>query len=324
MEIKTVSLPKEYKEIIMSTQDGLVLSKSDESTKTIEVAFTDKKFVIQKEVKLPEYKKHRCKLIINPNDILTFGYLSSSILTIYNREGDTQRLFDTTCVSASFDDHDNLYIIERIDSQNLLLKIFDKDFQLLATPEVIDLLYESYVDLEFHPKLKRMFLSLAGGQDGCIYYTLELNGVVIIQKEFTNDLVIIETDSENKHFLSIDSYACLINYYRYPDLKLISSFNYLEYFEEEELNFSLVYLKENVFMIFCNGIPYMYDALEAMIKGEIKLVGHLPKPIKEFYPTLSDEMLMTDIVSAQRFGSIIGFATMDSCGFYVNVEDILQ
>lgn len=324
MEVITTNLPQGYKEIIISTKDGFVLSKSDESYKTMEIAFTDERFSVQKEVKLLEYERSKHILIINPNNISTFGYLSvDSILTIYNNEGEVQRLFDIKCANAGFDDDDNLYIAERIDSENLLLSIFDKNLELLATKEVIDPIYESYVDFEFHPKLKRMFLSLAGGQDGCIYYTLDFNKPIIELKEFARDLAIIETDDENKHFLSIDSYACLINYYTYPDLDLVSSFDYFENFDGEELNFSLVHLKENIFIIFFNGIPYIYDALKGLIKREIKLEGHLSKPVNEFYPTIDDEGLMTDVVSAQRFDSIIGFSTMNSCGFYVNVEDIL-
>lgn len=324
MLIETTDLLKGYREIVMATKDGFVLSKPNDIDSSIEVAFVDDQFYIQKEIRLQGYRKHKNKLIINPNNTSTFGYLTvDSVLQIYDCEGMLQKQLDMSCANAAFDDNDYLYIAERIDAEHLLLSVLDRDFEPLATFEVADPIYESIVDFEYHRQLQTMFLSLAGGQDGCVYYTLDWDRSKIVLKEFAENMAIIETDSSSKRFLSIDPYSCSINYYTYPDLELISSFDYLDYFEEGDLNFSLIYLQDGLFIIFFDGIPYIYDAQLSVVGAELQLEGHLPQPIKEFYPNLSDENRMTDIEIAQRFGSVIGFTTISGTGFYVCTEDLL-
>ena len=325
MNIKSINFPKGYKKIVAKTKDGFVLAKPNEIAKTMEVAFVNKQFSMLNEVVLQEYERHKYTLVINPEDTSLFGYLKTdSTLIFYDDKGEKQHQFDIKCAAAVFDNNNNLYIVERIDN-NLSLSAFDQQLNLLATLPIEDPLFRSFVYFEFHQKLDRMFLSLVAGQDGSICYTVDLKDSTITVTEFSDETSIIEINDKKDHFLTIDPYSFSINYYTYPKLDLVSSFedsDEYEDFDERELNCSLVYLEKDIYIIFYDGIPYMYDALKGKIIRELKIENHLPKPIKEFYPRLPDEGLMTDITSAKRFESIIAFKTMNGSGFYIDIADI--
>lgn len=330
MAIKTHKLPQDYQSIVAETFEGFVISKHNKIERFIQVAFTNKQFEIEKELKLEADETRRYKLIINPNDTTHFGYLAiNSVLSIYDQQAKLIKEFGFKCADAVYDKNGNLYTIERIDLKKVLISIFDKNLKMIDCQELEDPSFDSYIDLEYNTPLSRVFLSLAAAQDGCTYFTVDLKESKLEINYFLDSSVIIETNDKKDHILTIEPYSYTLEYYSYPQLEKISTFSYIdglsEYEDEFCVGFSLIYLKENQFIIFTEGLQYIYDTEKLEIQSPIYFEGHLPKPTKEFYPRLAtDETMMTDIILGKRLQSIVKFETLDGSDFYVRLEDLFK
>lgn len=324
--INSYNLPSEYGKIIIATSIEYILSKVDDVHQTITLAYTNKSFEIENEIAFKNYKKQSNKFVINPNNIGAIGYWEcNKSLIFYNWEGLEKNSLDINCYSACYDNNNHLYTVEDIDDKHSLISVYDENLVLLSKQKIEHPIFISGIslDLIYQKELDQIFIEITtGGQFGTFYCTINLEDKSIQIKEFINDLIVIEANSEKSHFLSIDEDNESLSFFEYPSLQLISEFYYSDDFEDKDLMYTLIYLKESLFLIFFNGIPYVYDALQNCIKNELKIENHLPKEINFFYPKLSDDEQMTDIITAEKFGSIIGFSTLYNRGFYVNISDI--
>ena len=325
MKVKSINLPENYSSISSSTTHGYVLLKVDEKDSVAQTAFVDKEFNILNKIKFDNYKRHQYKLVVNPNDTGRVGYLYlENNLIFFNINGVEVKRFEDKCVAAGFDSLNRLYIAERIDSDNLEIFVYDRDYNIITSSKIEDPIYESYVNFEYYPRINTMFLSLAGGQDGSCSYIVNIIDNRIILKDFLEGTAFVETDKNNEHFLCIDPYESTANYYTYPDLKLISTFDYYDYFEDGDITYIIVYLTDQLYLVAFDGRIYIYDASKTEIIEEIIIERHEAQPINVFYPNLKEGGIMTDIVSAQRFNDIIGFTTIGNKGFFIKVDDIIK
>lgn len=234
------------------------------------LCFVDKDLKALHEVTITNFNRIESRITINPNDpnIVGVKYLEEGPICFIDSQGTTIHHLEGQYVATVFDNDHRLYTAIRIDENTIELQLYDDKFLKIASLTIEDVLYNSYIDLEWNNELKRTFLSLAGGQDGCIYYTIDFENQQIELRSFLSDSAFVEMNDDNTRFLSINPYEHTVNYYTYPQRNIVSSFDYYANFDDGAIDFIAVHLIANRYLVgFSNAYISMMQQQQQWLKN---------------------------------------------------------
>lgn len=166
-------------------------------------------------------------------------------------------------------------------------------------------------DCSFHPAGNSGLVSLwiAAGQDGQQVYWLKRKGVDFSVKkvdELTNCIPPVFSPDGSEFLVVTEDNS--ISRFAFPSLKHPGS-PFESGDEDNPFTESLCYLDDrNALASTGEGRIFLVDTTKMRIEEEIALEGHEPRPIGEYYPSLSNEQgLGTDISWFTKIGNVIVF-----------------
>ncbi len=223
-------------------------------------------------------------------------------LGVYDFTGNKLKEISGTYECAAFSLEGNLWLIERLGHEQLKLKIYDGELELLTTLDIEDSLFDSHLFLTAVPKSNDMILELAAGQDGSsiILLTFE-NNLVEVKDMFPESCLSCPAFNEDgTKFLTLEFYDGILYHYSYPQLELLGEF---EYDMESEVCGTIIYLNSESAIISYDYRYFLLDIDSMKIVEEIIVEGHEPVATEKIYPNLEgDESLITDISDMRVVG----------------------
>jgi hypothetical protein len=202
-------------------------------------------------------------------------------------------------------DHNEKYFwcIAALPDFNLEIQLRQIDTYSIIDKVAIEDPFGGDSSYSFYPTNRPNLLSLwgAAGQDGQQTFWVEnINEKIICKEEFLFSDTTPPAFSQNgSEFLILDDDS--IDRYQYPSLKM-GSCEWLADNNDDAFGYHMGYLNENYALVGSNnGRAFLLDVKEMKIVEELIIEDHPPLPTSNYYPSLKDDNLCTDLLFFECF-----------------------
>jgi hypothetical protein len=234
-------------------------------------------------------------------------------LCIFDFQGNRIKNFAGNYACAAFNTNGDLWAFERISHEQLKWTMYDADWEIVATIDMEDPMYDSSLFLTSIPGSNDMILDFAAGQDGSAIHLLTNSGNLSSKDLFPDQCLSSPVFNEDgTRFLTLEFYDGILYHYSYPQLEMLGKYEY-ERDEVFEQGGTILYINSETAVISYNSRYFLLNigVEEMKVIEEIMIDGHEPEAVEKFYPRLGeDKSLMTDIPFMMTMNRKI-FASVD-------------